>query len=47
MAAKNNRRKNDAITQFEEYRGSVPRVLPPKVFDSRKPPGSKPTQKTK
>ena len=46
MASKNKRSKNNANTQFEEFRGSAPRVRPPKVGDSRKPPGAKPAPKS-
>ena len=47
MATKNKRSKNKANTQFEEFRGSAPRVRPPKAGDSRKPPGAKPLIKAK
>ena len=48
MAAENNRSKNNATVRVRGlYKGSAPKVRPPKAFDSRKPPGSKPTQKTK
>ena len=48
MVAKNNRSENNVTVRIRElHRGSAPRVRPPKVSDSRKPPGSKPTQKTK
>lgn len=47
MAVKNNRSNNATVRVRELHKGSAPRVRPPKVSDSRKPPGSKPTQKTK
>lgn len=47
MASKNKRSKNNATVRVREFfRGSAPRVRPPKAGDSRKPPGGKPAPKS-
>lgn len=46
MKGANGSKNNATVRVREFFRGSAPRVRPPKAGDSRKPPGAKPAPKS-